>query len=182
MCENCALFRHVITASSTNNCPVCASPHTDDGTPSTCAGCVILALVHQNTFAERWTEMQHNLVPSQPSQLHPSLNSQQYDITTSPTTQQNASSLALVKQHQDFTSSVLRTTINLVLSSHTQQAVRQVFAANPSSPLCTTVHISHPVIPPYDEASTLVAQSYTFDHSAPISSSLNHSCITTHPL
>ena len=147
MCEHCALLRHVITKSSTNDCPACASPHTDDGIPSTCAGCIIFALIHQNTFAERWTALQHNLAPAPPSQLHPSLNSPQYDLIASPTTQQDASSLARVKPHQDSTSPVLRTTINLLLSSHTQQAVQQVLAANPSSPLSTTVHIFHPTIP-----------------------------------
>ena len=46
MCEHCALLRQVITKSSTNDCPACASPHSDDGIPSTCAGCVIFALTH----------------------------------------------------------------------------------------------------------------------------------------
>ena len=53
MCEHCALLEHVITKSSTDDCPVCASPNPDDGSPSTCSDCVVFALIHQNTFAER---------------------------------------------------------------------------------------------------------------------------------
>ena len=147
MCEHCALLQHIITKSSTDDCPACASPHTDDGSPSTCAGCVIFALIHHNTFAERWIEIQYDLAPAQPTQLHPSLNSQQHDLTASPTNQQDASSLSLAKPETYSTSPVLRIAINLVLSSHTKQAVQQVLAVNPSLPLCTTVHISHPALP-----------------------------------
>ena len=73
MCEHCALLRYIITKSSTDDCPACTSPHPNDGSPSTCAGCVNFALIRQNTFAERWNGMQHNLSPAQSSQLHPSL-------------------------------------------------------------------------------------------------------------
>ena len=40
MCEHRALLRHVITKSSTDDCPACASPHQNDGNLSTCAGYV----------------------------------------------------------------------------------------------------------------------------------------------
>ena len=147
MCEHCALLRHVITKSSTNDCPTYASQHTDDWIPFTCAGCTIFALIHQNTFAERWTELQHNLASAQPTRIHPSLNSQQHDLFASPTNRQDTSSPPLANPKPESTSSVLRTAINLVLSSHNRQAVQQVLANIPSSNLCTTVHISYPDLP-----------------------------------
>ena len=84
MCEYCYLIRYVLTKSPTNDCPTCASPYPDDGIPSTYASCIIFALIHQNTFAERWNDIQNSLTPTQQQQLHPSLNNPQPDLHAVP--------------------------------------------------------------------------------------------------
>lgn len=65
ICEHCDLLRHVHTKSSTNDCPVCASP----------PACLIYALIHQNTFAQRWSEIQLEIQTTPTAQIHTSLNS-----------------------------------------------------------------------------------------------------------
>ena len=139
MCEYCALLRHVLTKSPINDCPACASPHSDSGRPSICVSCVVFC-VNSSTHICRTIE-------SQQPQLHPSLNNPHPGFTVSPTHQYDASSLSLEKPKPDSTSPVLRNPFNLELLSHIQQAVQQVLASNTSSNLCTTVHISHPVLP-----------------------------------
>ena len=59
----------------------------------------------------------------------------------------NSKEVIDTQKHQDSASPVLRTTINLILTTYTQQAVQQVLTTNPSSNLCTTVHIPHPDLP-----------------------------------
>ena len=147
MCEHCALLRHVITKSSTNACPACASPHSDDGIPSTCTGCVIFAIIHQNTFAERSTELQHNLAPAQPSQLHPSLNSPQPGHRASPAQTYGASTESSPVLQPASPASVIRHCTNIVLPLHTHTEIRQVLTSNPSSPKCTNIHLDHPTMP-----------------------------------
>ena len=147
MCEHCALLRHVITKLSTDDCPACASPYTDNGSPSTCASCIIFALIHQNTFVERWNDMQHGLAPDRSSQLHPSLNSPQPDHSVSPAQTYGASPESTNVLQLASSASVIRHCTNLVLSPHTHIEIQTVQTSNPSSPLCTKIHLDYPTIP-----------------------------------
>ena len=61
MCEYCALLRHVLTNSHTNDYPLCASPHPNERIPTTCTNCVVFVLIRQKylrndgtTFSTDW--------------------------------------------------------------------------------------------------------------------------------
>ena len=139
MCEHCSLLRHAITKSPTNDCPAYASSHLDNGSPSTCVSCIIFALIHQHIFAERWDDMQHNLAPTQPTLLHPSLNSPQSDHSASPAHTYEASPGSTHVPQPTSSASVVRHSIILVLPPHTHMEIQKVLTSNPSSPLCTNV-------------------------------------------
>ena len=101
----------------------------------------------KHTFAERWNEMQHNLAPAQPSQLHPSLNSPQSGNSASPSHTYSASlGSTHVSQHTS-SASVIRHSITLALPPHTDMEIQKVLISNPSSPLCTKIHLAHPTLP-----------------------------------
>ena len=147
MCEYCDLLRHVLTKSPTNDYPVCASPHPNEESPNTCADCVIIALIHQNTFATRCTDMQRNMEPTWHSQLHPSLNSPQPGNSASPSQDHGTFPVSVHVPTPTSTTSAVRPVITLVLPPHTHVEVQTVLTVNPSSPICTRIHIAHPVLP-----------------------------------
>ena len=134
MCEHCALLPHVITKSSTDDCPACKSPHTDEGCSSTYASYIIFALIDQNTFAERWNGMQHNLAPAQSSQLHPSLSSPQSGHSASPAHTYSTYPGSTHVSQPAYSASVIRHSITLVLLSHTHMEIQKVLTSNPHQP------------------------------------------------
>ena len=147
MCEHCALLRYVLTKSPTNGYPACASTHPDDGNPSTCASCAIFALIHQNTFAKRWNDIQNALVVDHQPQLHPSLDSLQPGISSSSPTSYGASPLFIPVTNPASPAPIVRYSINLILPPHAHVELQKVFTVNLSSNLCTMIHIAHPDIP-----------------------------------
>ena len=40
-----------------------------------------------------------------------------------------------------------RLVVNLILTTHTLHAIQQILIATPASRLCTTTHLSHPILP-----------------------------------
>ena len=155
MCEYCALLRHVLTNSHTNDYPLCASPHPNERIPTTCTSCVVFALIRQKLFVERWNDIQHRLVPAHQSQLRPSLNSSQSGNSALPTRQHGTSPLSNQAPTPAPTSVVVRIYINFILSLQTYVKIQKVLTTNPSSPLCTMIHIAHPVLPLTMKKSTL---------------------------
>ena len=147
MCEYCALLQHVLIKSPTSDYPTFESPHPNEGTPTTYTNCVVFDLIHQITFAERWKNMQHDLASAQQSQLHPSLNSPQPGHSASPMQNYGVSPLSIQVPTPASILSVVSNFITLVLSPHTDVEMQNFLIANPLSPLCTMIHIAHPVLP-----------------------------------
>ena len=147
MCEHCALLRHVLTKSHTNDYPACASPHPDDGNPSTCASCAIFVLINQNTFAKRWNDIQNALAVDQQPQLHPSLNSLQPGTSASSPTSYGTLPLSIPVTNPASPAPIVRYSINLILPPHAHVELQKVFTVNLSSNLCTMIHIAHPNMP-----------------------------------
>ena len=75
MCKYCDQLQHVLIPSPVTACPVCARPLFATDKPHICSRRVLYALIHQNTFANRWNDIQTASTATRPTQLHPSLNS-----------------------------------------------------------------------------------------------------------
>ena len=78
MCEHCPLLRTArnqtpSTPMSLRRCHACVLPM--DATPphTVCPGCIVYALFHQNTFLQRWHEIQGTIKPTPPLQHHRSI-------------------------------------------------------------------------------------------------------------
>ena len=127
------LRRYVLTKSPTNDCPACASPHTDIEPPVTWSGCV----VYSNEIKITVTQ-----IPS--AQIHPSLNSSHsLEESIQPRRQgtYKFSSLATT------TDSVLLSTcmtVNLVLPQRSLEKTHLVLTATSKSNICSKVHTPHP--------------------------------------
>ena len=77
MCEHCSLLRTVRTPTSSpsmhlRQCPACALPMDDTPPHTVCPGCIVYAFLHQNTFLQRWHDIQDTLRPIPPIQQHQS--------------------------------------------------------------------------------------------------------------
>ena len=125
MCEYYTLLRNVLTKTPTKDYSTCASTHPDLGSPTTYASCVVFDIIHQNTFTDRWDDIQHALVLAQQPQLHPSLNIPQCGIIVSPTRQHGASPVSKHMSTPDYISLVIRCVIVFVLPSHTRVEVQK---------------------------------------------------------
>ena len=77
--------------------------------------CVVLALIHQNTFVERWNDIQNALAPDQKPQLHPSIKSPQPSISASSPIPYSASPLFLNVTNPASPASIFRNSIVLLL-------------------------------------------------------------------
>ena len=147
MCEYCDQLQRALTPSPVTACPVCARPLSATDTPHTCARCILYALIHQNTFAQRWNEIQQILTTTRPQQIHPSLNDPQPVRHTTPPRPKDTPSDSTTASNTVNTQTTTRMVINLALTTHTLQAIQQILIATPASRLCTTTHISHPTLP-----------------------------------
>ena len=144
MCEYCDQLTHVLTPSPVTACPACTKPLSDTDTPHTCSRCVLYALIHQNTFAQRWSDIQTSHTPIRPQQIHASLNTPQPVKHITPPSDKGKPRVNVLPN----TTAVIRTRpnihLNLALTQHTLQAIQQVLTATPATRTCTTTHISHP--------------------------------------
>ena len=146
MCEYCAQLKHVLTQSSVTACQEFSRPLSATDKPHTCSRCVLYALIHQNTFAHRWDDIQHMLTTTRPQQIHASLNTPPPKHTAPPHDKGEASISAVPP-----TTTTARThptmIVELALTSHTHEAIQQILKATPAANHCTTTHIPHPTWP-----------------------------------
>ena len=144
MCEYCDQLKYVPTQSPATACPVYAKPNSD--TPSTCSDCVLYALIHQNTFVQRWNDVQTSLTTTRRQQIHPSLNYPQPVEHTTPPHDKGRPGVSVLATDTNTTQTWPNMFINLALTTHTLGGIRQVLMTTPASRLCTTTHISHPTL------------------------------------
>ena len=147
MCEYCDQLKHVLTQSPVTACPACARPLSATDTPHTCSSCVLYTLIHQNTFAQRWSDIQTPLTTTRHQQLHPSLNSPPPVKHTTPPSDNGKPSGAILPIPTDITRTQPNMLVNLALPTHTLAAIQQVLTATPISHQCTTTHVFHSTLP-----------------------------------
>ena len=141
MCEYCDQLKHVLTQSPVTACPARARPFFATDTPHTCSRCLLYALIHQNTFAQRWNDIQHMLTTTRPQQLHASLNTPQPVKHTSPPQDKEDPSVSDIPPKTATTRTHPTMIVDLAISSHTLEAIQQFMTATPA------MHISHPTWP-----------------------------------
>ena len=146
MCEHCNLLRHLITKSHTKTCPACASPHAGSDTTSTCPKCVVCALLYQNTFDQRWTDIQTAANTTRPAQIYPSLNSPQPMAGAPDPGNRGRPNASVLATGTEPTPPSTHTTVNLALTKHTLDQIHQVLLTNTTSVQCPTIHIPHPTM------------------------------------
>ena len=147
MCEYCDQLQRVLTPSPVTACPACARPLSAIAKPHTCSRCVLYALIHQNTFAQRWDDIQHMITTTRPQQIHASLNTPQPVPHTAPPRAKEEASVSAVPPITDVTPPRPQFRVHLAITSHSLAAITQVLAAVPTKNHCTTLHLSHPTLP-----------------------------------
>ena len=146
MCEYCDLLHQVIRKSPTNDCPACAMPHTDANDLSTCLLCVLYALVHQNTFDQRWNDIQTSLTATRQQKVHSSLIYPKPVKNATPPRDKGRPSVLVLATKTDTTQTRTNIVINLTLTARTLGAIQQILRAIPTTNQCTIKHISHPAL------------------------------------
>ena len=140
MCKYCDLLRHVLTQSSRNACSSCASPYTGTEHPIIYSGCVVYALIHQNTFSQRWNEIQLIVTAIPSVQTHPSINSSHSIEETIPPRRQGILRFSSLATTTDSPQPLTRMTVNLITPPYTLEEIRQILTATPTSHQYTNVH------------------------------------------
>ena len=102
----------------------CAMHLSDTDAPHTCSRCVLYNLINQNTFAQRWNDIQVSLTSTRHQQLHPSLNSPQPVKHTTPPRDMGKPSVNVLPNTTDITRTRPNMQINLALTSHTLEAIQ----------------------------------------------------------
>ena len=69
MCEHCTLLR----SHKHRNGPILANQNNTVSTPQPCPVCIIYALLHRNTFLQRWNDITATAPPASPLQTHRSV-------------------------------------------------------------------------------------------------------------
>ena len=146
MCIYCNLLQHVLIKSPINDCSACASPHTGIETQVECSACVVYALIHPNTFAQRLNEIQMTVIPIPYAQIHISINIAHLWETATPSQRQRTPHVFILDPRTDATPIPNRMTVNLVLTQHTLEEIHQVVTSIPDSNECSTVYIHHPIL------------------------------------
>ena len=144
MCEYCDQLQRALTASPVTACPACARPLSATDTPHTCARCVLYTLIHQNTFAHRWNDIQTVLTTTRHLQIHASLNTPQPVKHTAPPCDKEEPSVSVITPITANTRTHPTMSVDLALTSHALEAIQQFMTATPATNHCNTAHISHP--------------------------------------
>ena len=147
MCEYCDQLQRVLTPSPVTACPACARPLSATDKPHTCSRCVLYALIHQNTFAQRWDDIQLMITTPRPQQIHASLNTPQPVTHKAPLPVHENPSVSSIPPNTITTRQHPIMVVDLALTSHTTEAIQQFITAHPAAHRCTTTHISHPTWP-----------------------------------
>ena len=148
MCEHCPLLRTVRTtapalAKPLRQCPACALPMDITQPHTVCPGCLVYALLHQNTFIQRWHDIHDTLRPTPPIQQHQSIH------TPNPSSVQGASchldgspipTMPVPTRHP-------RHVLDLTIHQHDNNEIAAVLARSTTTNN-TQVHISHPHMGP----------------------------------
>ena len=140
MYEYCDQIKHVLTQSPVTACPACAIPLSATDTPHTCSRCVLYALIHQNTFAHRWNDIQTTLTTTRHQQIHPSFNDPQPVKHTTPPRNNGRHSDSAIAINTTNTQTSTKLILNLVLTTHTINTIQQILTATPALRLCYLFH------------------------------------------
>ena len=147
MCEYCDLLQPVIRKSPTNDSPACALPLTDAHTLFACSICILYALIHQNTFAQRWTTVQTTVPTTRNVQIHASLHSPQRMECATPPRKRGIPIQSDIPIATVNTPPSTHMSVNLTLTETTRGTISQILTMQPATHRCTRVHIPHPVMP-----------------------------------
>ena len=147
MCEYCDLLQHVIRKSPTNDFLACAMPHTDANTLSTCSVYVLYALIHQNTFAQRWNDIQTAVTTAQRIQINASLNSPQRMECATPPRGRGIPIRSDVPTDTVTNQPSTHMSVNLALSKTTLGMIRQILITPPATHRCAREYIPHLAMP-----------------------------------
>ena len=126
--------------------PACVMPHTDAEILSTCSVCVLYALFHQKTFAQRWNDIQTVVTITQRVQIHASLNSPQRMECVTPPRGKGTPIRSEVTTDTAATQPSTHMPVNLVLTNTTLGTIRQILTAHPATHRYAKENIPHPAI------------------------------------
>ena len=147
MSEHCPLLRTARTQTTSTpiplrQCHACALPMDDIPPHTVCPGCIIYTLLHQNTFLQRWYDIQDTLRPTPPLQQHHSIHSPTSVLVPGSSCHLDGAPIPPMP----FPTPPPRQVIDLTLHPHATNEIAAVFARSTAAN-SAQVHLSHPHIP-----------------------------------